>query len=584
MKKKFLAIALCLVILMTPLATVGAYADTSADAGYTVVDKTYTVTTADGLLAVTALINGGNNDYNITLAADIDLAGKTWTPIGTTNRPYKGVFNGANFTIKNLTCIIENTDEGVSSKGVYVSLIGKANEGCAVKNLKITGFNLQGVEFVSVIIGETAQANADDAESKVLVENVHVRETTVVGLNGDDNGKATSGGIRNSYTGAMIGKAGANKTEVNGCSVVATLTGDCRVAGLIGGESVSSSVKTASITVKNCVIAGNYAQTGAASGGVSAILGYHSTIPMTVTNCVSLAELVVKNASKGTKGAIAFDINKLTLTLDHCVVTGAPLGKLTNTTTGTVILSNLFIYKDGETAEKLSPLDKGFVASADVAETSKLTLNDTETLWSEAMLPVINKQSDMIAKAEEIFKNNTFITEAIFEEIVGHVHDYTIELAEAAFLKSAATCTEAAVYYKSCSCGGFDESITFTHGEPAGHKLSDKWTNNDTEHWHVCTVCLEEKSDVGTHTYGDWKVTREPTTKREGERAKACTVCGHEITEKLEKLVVTEAPAATNEGSSNGEDSGCGGSVLGFGAVALISLGACALCMKKKED
>lgn len=587
MKKKFLSIFLCLVILMAPLATVGVHADTAADNGYTLNGTTYTVTTADGLLAVAKLVNGGNNSYNITLAADIDLTGKTWTPIGTNEKPYKGVFDGANFTIKNLTNIIPKTDEGVLTT-VYVSLIGKANEGCAVKNLNITGFNIQGVEFVSALIAETAQADTTDAAKKILVENVHVRETTIVGLNGDGNGLQTSGGIRNCYVGVLVGKAGAYYTEVNGCSVVATLTGDCRTAGLIGGESVGSGVKTQGIVIKNCLVAGNYTQTGGAAGGVGAFFGYHSTVPLTVTNCVSLAKLSVKNASKGTIGGIAFDINKLSITADNCVVLGAPFGKLSDTSMGAQVLSNVFIYKEGETAEKLSILDTEFkTVSKDgtplVTEEAKLTINDTETLWKEATLPVIGKQADMVAKVTEIFKNNTFITAAMIEEIVGHVHNYTAELAEEKYLKSAATCTESAVYYKSCACGEFGEA-TFSHGEPAGHKPSDKWTNSDTEHWHVCSVCLEEKSDMGEHTYGEWTITREPTTKREGERTKACTVCGHEVTEKVEKLVVTEAPAATTDANSGNATAGCGTTVLGFGTVALISLGAVVLCAKKKED
>ena len=159
MKMKIFALTLCLALLIVPFSSIGVFADGATDLGYTVDEtaKTYTVTTADGLLAVAALVNAGTTDYNITLAADIDLAGKTWTSIGTSSNAYKGVFDGANFTIKNLTYVIEKTDENVAKKNVYVSLIGKANEGCAVKNLKITGFNLQGVEFVSAVIGKIEQ-------------------------------------------------------------------------------------------------------------------------------------------------------------------------------------------------------------------------------------------------------------------------------------------------------------------------------------------------------------------------------------------------------------------------------------------
>ncbi len=583
MKKKFLAIALCLVMLMLPLATVGVHADPAE--GYTFDDasKTYTVTTADGLIAVAALINGSNGNqaaYNITLAADIDLAGKTWTSIGTASYPYRGTFDGANFTVKNLTVLPEKTDEVLAVKNSYVSLLGHVNEGCTVKNLKITGFNLQGVEFVSALIAESAQKDTNDAASKVTIENVHVRETTLVGWEGDDNGQGESGGIRKSYTGVLLGKAGAHYTLVNGCSVVATATGDCRVTGVIGGESVGSGVKTAGVTIQNTIVAGSYTHTGVSGGGAAGLFGYHSTIPVTVTNCVSLANLVLKKGS--TLGQLAFDMNKMTLVAENCVFGGAPFGKVSDSTMGTQSMSNIYIYKDGATETQLSVLDTEFKAATNVSAESKLTIGGTEVLWSEAKLPVLNSAAALGTTVSAMFAGNPYITTAIIEEIVGHVHSYTVEKAEAAFLKTAATCTESAVYYKTCACGSFDPEITFTSGDPAGHKPSDKWTNSDEEHWHICSACLEEKSDVGTHSYGEWVVTKEPTTKREGERAKTCTVCEHEITEKIARLVATEEPATTPADETKG--GGCGGTIVGFGAIALISLGACTVCMKKKES
>ena len=47
-------------------------------------------------------------------------------------------------------------------------------------------------------------------------------------------------------------------------------------------------------------------------------------------------------------------------------------------------------------------------------------------------------------------------------------HSFDKEVADAKFLKSAATCTEAAVYYKSCACGE-KGTETFSSGEPLGH-------------------------------------------------------------------------------------------------------------------
>ena len=55
----------------------------------------------------------------------------------------------------------------------------------------------------------------------------------------------------------------------------------------------------------------------------------------------------------------------------------------------------------------------------------------------------------------------------------GHTYNQTIS--EKEYLKKAATCTEAAVYYKSCACGAFDpdESGTFEFGEALEHDYKD---------------------------------------------------------------------------------------------------------------
>ncbi len=51
------------------------------DLGYTIESNgSYTVTSADGLMNVAKLVNGGKTDINITLDKNIDLTGKDWTP------------------------------------------------------------------------------------------------------------------------------------------------------------------------------------------------------------------------------------------------------------------------------------------------------------------------------------------------------------------------------------------------------------------------------------------------------------------------------------------------------------------------
>lgn len=53
-------------------------------------------------------------------------------------------------------------------------------------------------------------------------------------------------------------------------------------------------------------------------------------------------------------------------------------------------------------------------------------------------------------------------------------HDFTAEVAEEDYLKSEATCTEAAVYYKSCTACGLASEDTFQSGDPLGHDYDTK--------------------------------------------------------------------------------------------------------------
>ena len=71
-------------------------------------------------------------------------------------------------------------------------------------------------------------------------------------------------------------------------------------------------------------------------------------------------------------------------------------------------------------------------------------------------------------------------------------HDFTAETTDAKYLKTAATCTEKAVYYKSCTvCGlssaGTVDEATFESGDPLGHDYGNWTSNQDGTHSRVCS-------------------------------------------------------------------------------------------------
>ena len=108
-------------------------------------------------------------------------------------------------------------------------------------------------------------------------------------------------------------------------------------------------------------------------------------------------------------------------------------------------------------------------------------------------------------------------------------HSFTAETAEEQYLKSAATCTEKAVYYKSCAvCGtsskGTADEATFVSGNVLGHDWGAWMPDGEGTHKRVCTHDASHVETAGC-TYGDWSTNQD-------SHWKTCTVCGGE-TERL---------------------------------------------------
>ena len=104
-------------------------------------------------------------------------------------------------------------------------------------------------------------------------------------------------------------------------------------------------------------------------------------------------------------------------------------------------------------------------------------------------------------------------------------HSFTAETAEEQYLKSAATCTEKAVYYKSCAvCGtsskGTADEATFFSGNALDHNWGAWTPDGEGTHKRVCTHDASHVETAGC-TYGDWSTNQD-------SHWKTCTVCGGE--------------------------------------------------------
>ena len=247
------------------------------DPGYTIEGNgSYTVTSADGLMHVADLVNGGKTDINITLDKNIDLTGKDWTPIGTSfDNSYTGTFDGGGHTITGLT---------ITTKDQFVGLFGYLNRAGTVKNVVMEGVQITSNQIYGGSIGGVV------GYSWGTIENCSV--------SGSVSGTKCVGGV----VGAQ--KAGS----ITGCSSSATVKGTVDVGGVAGEKwgSMTACYATGNVTLeidspKNlsggglvgfnggssvlaCYATGNVTSTGSSTGNVH-IGGFLGDNYTTVTAC-----------------------------------------------------------------------------------------------------------------------------------------------------------------------------------------------------------------------------------------------------------------------------------------------------------
>ena len=192
------------------------------DLGYTIEsDGSYTVTSADGLMNIAKLVNGGKSDINITLDTDIDLTGKDWTPRGTDyDNSYKGTFDGGGHTITGLT--FTTNDE-------YAGLFGWLNRAGTVKNVVMEGVQITSNQIYGGSIGGVV------GYSWGTIENCSV--------SGSVSGTVYVGGV----VGAQI------DGSITGCSSSATVKGMVDVGG-VAGQTNSSATLTACYATGNVTL------------------------------------------------------------------------------------------------------------------------------------------------------------------------------------------------------------------------------------------------------------------------------------------------------------------------------------------
>ena len=252
----------------------------AAEKGYIIEDDgSYTVTSADGLMNIAKLVNGGKTDINITLDTDIDLTGKDWTPIGTSySNKYTGTFDGGGHTIKGLTV---TTNDG------NVGLFGYLNRAGTVKNVVMEGIQITNNQInggsIGGVVGFSWGGTIENCSVSGSVSGtVYVGGVVGAQWDGSITGCSSSATVKGMVNvGGVVGQTNGN-TTLTACYATGNVTLEIDPKKNIAGGSLVGFNGGSSLLA--CYATGNVTSTGSSTGKVhiSGFLGDNYT---TVTAC-----------------------------------------------------------------------------------------------------------------------------------------------------------------------------------------------------------------------------------------------------------------------------------------------------------
>ena len=222
---------------------------------------------------------GGNyilmNDLDSTTAGYGELAGsaanqgKGWQPIGTSDDPFAGCFDGEGYEISDM--FINRPDESV------VGLFGAVDARGVIQNVKVVNANVTGEWAVGGLVGEN-WGDVYNSYSDGAVSGTDCIGGLVGGNAGGVSSSCSAANVTGHWdVGGLVGCSDSSGTISNSYSV-GNVTGEWAVGGLIGGNLggiVDKSYSTGSVTGEDYVggLAGDNQGTVSNSYSSSSVTG-----------------------------------------------------------------------------------------------------------------------------------------------------------------------------------------------------------------------------------------------------------------------------------------------------------------------
>lgn len=185
-------------------------------------------------------IYGDYNEDGTTETIFQELSkGKGFLPIGNSDKPFKGAFDGQNHEINNIY---------INSNSDYVGLFGYINSG-EVRNISVSGDISSTGSFVGGIIGYVKDSTYNIVNCK-----------SNVNING------------NSYVGGILGDLNTNSLSIINCTNSGEIIGTSNIGGILGCVATGTTYAMGNWEIINCYNDGEI--TG--SGNTGGLIGYSS--------------------------------------------------------------------------------------------------------------------------------------------------------------------------------------------------------------------------------------------------------------------------------------------------------------------
>ena len=256
----------------------GAWAQTQPSKGDGKVGNPYIITKAEELAWFRDQVNGGNKKICAKIADNVEVIDlknfchaadaskkideQSWVPIGNSNKPYQGTFDGNGKTITNLY---------INASQLNVGLFGYTYEG-TIKNLTFEYANVTNTNnYAGVLVGK--------AYGGSTLQNIKISNTCQI-----------KGG---NYTGGIAGYLDGNAYNCVNC---ATVQGIKYIGGLCGYYSIISR------TGNSMTACANYGNVTASSLGVGGLVGYFDS--GTIQDCANYGGVKGTNYIAGMAGSV----------------------------------------------------------------------------------------------------------------------------------------------------------------------------------------------------------------------------------------------------------------------------------------